>query len=60
MKNIDYIKSLDVDDMADFLRPCDCFDCPAKDFCKVHHREQADTLENCTKNLKGWLNKEKD
>jgi len=58
MKNIEWIKSLNTDDMAEFLRPCDCFDCAAKDFCKVHQREVPDTLENCNINLIGWLDRE--
>lgn len=49
-KNIDFIRSLEVDEMADFL--FEHFNCPPEGNCPIE--EECDG-SNCTEHIKKWL-----
>lgn len=57
MKNIDYIKSLDVEDMADIIQLNADYKC---DFCKGYACDKVpDYSEKCTDGIMQWLNEER-
>ena len=54
MKNIDYIKSLDVEDMAEWYNThVPCGNCHYYDYC------MESKYTNCAKVIKQWLNEER-
>lgn len=50
MTNYDRIKSMNVEEMAEFL--FEYFDC---DFCPMSAKCKTQNYENCKKNIKRWL-----
>lgn len=58
MKNIDYIKSLDVEDMAEFIKCDDCYYCPVT-CCKFWNEGETYSDELCKKYAMQWLNEER-
>ena len=53
MNNFEKIKSMSVDEMAEFIKCGDCYYCPAR-WCEDDELND----ESCTKKLKQWLESE--
>ena len=52
MNNIDKIRNMTLDEMAEFLKVGDCYYCKTENWC--------DDYDNCKDALKQWLQQESD